>query len=249
MSNTDFETNPEQPVDPIDAAIQEIVYGDPATAAQKLKAAVNQVATERDFRLACEQETRRAMAMGNKHAEQNPDIANDPRAIESITRSLIKKQAQELANAGVSFDEWERTLGRKLTDADVVARHTACRAANYPGISKAETLLEREEEEFRAWSGRSKPSSDPGVVVRQRRAESARVRGMPEPQVDPDTGARIEPVEHLSAADVTERDSGFAPGYASDPSAERRASAFQKMQFERRALRGGSTDSLRRDTA
>jgi hypothetical protein len=242
MSDDDFENTEHQPKDPAQAFIEEVTYGDPSAAAQKLKDFVETEAAARNWRERFNYEQQSAGVVSQKAERENPDLAQDEDARALVILRLLREQAKEVAAAGVDM---VKIYGREPTAKEIADHHTALRAQRWKGASTAQQLMDREQAAVRKLLGwRAPADSDPSRTIRERRLENSRLRGLPEPQeVDSETGARIEPEQHLSAEDVTLRDAGFG---GTDPSADRRQSAFLRMQADRRRLRGGDYQSLDR---
>ena len=118
---------------------------------------------------------------------------NDVRASAAIERDLYDQQLEDLRTAGMDLDGWRDGLQRDPTPAEIAQAHKHFRAAGAK-VQSVDKLLERAEERFNEWHGRRGRNADENRsrAVLDRASSNRQQRGLPQREVDPDTGAFVE---------------------------------------------------------
>jgi hypothetical protein len=129
-------------VDPIKEASESLLYGDPDTAAEKLRTAIHFEAARlnahqaRDGRLRAAHS--KSMAALNKFMEEN-DAYKDPVVQAAGKAAMCSEQYADLVNSGfLDVAKFKEQTGRAPTEQDVFNWHLQARANDVRGIRSEE---------------------------------------------------------------------------------------------------------------
>jgi hypothetical protein len=219
---TDESTEPLSPI----AALQ---FGSD----QDALAGANQLIDQRLYQHKEAAEIARGNAVVERIRKEHPEF-QDNEAMAAAAVMTFDLLREDLTKLGVDFAEWERQLGRPVTNNDVAKRHLFHRASGHP-VKSADQFLGETVSKYQAWKrgeqNRAHGLEDMNGDTPQRVIRSATVRD------------RINGTRQLRREATLSDDYGATPVERSaEDTAEiaRRSSAVQAMQQARRAARNVS---------
>jgi hypothetical protein len=133
-------------VDPVKEASEILLYGDPDTAAEKLRTAIHFEAARlnqheaRDGRVRSEHA--RSMESLRKFNDLN-DAFRDPLIQAAGSAAMASEQYSDLVNAGfLNVEKFRETTGRNPSDHDIFQLHLEARANGVKGLRSTDKLLD-----------------------------------------------------------------------------------------------------------
>jgi hypothetical protein len=138
-------TDDNQPIDPVAHAAEQLLYGDPAAAAEHLRTAIRHEAAKqnahqmRQGRLNATHA--RSLTSLQKFLDDN-DAYRDP-VVQSAGRTVMaQEQLHDLEAAGFDRQKFREANNRDLTEQDVFNAHLEFRANGVPGVRSDDELLD-----------------------------------------------------------------------------------------------------------
>ena len=141
---TDNSTPPE--VDPFEVAAESLLYGDPATAKDRLRDAIYQGAAQMHAHQArqsvIQREHASSKAVAEQFAAENPEWAKDPMIVDAVKAGMRIAQLDDLLKAGLEFGKIAEATGRVPTQDEIFNMHRDLRAAGDPNARSPTQLFE-----------------------------------------------------------------------------------------------------------
>jgi hypothetical protein len=124
-----YTDNYDQPIDPVEAAIEATQYQDSHTAAEKLVGAFDAMHTERERRDRRPAELRRSGANIKQFERENPAFANDRVVAAAVRERVIAEQEADLERVGVlDRQKFLETYKRQPNQGEIAEAHLDWRA-------------------------------------------------------------------------------------------------------------------------
>ena len=141
--NTD--THPPE-VDPFEVAAEQLLYGDPTSAAAKLREAVFHGAAAMSAHQArqsvIQREHASSKAVAERFATENPEWAADVMVRDAVKAGMRVEQLNDLMKAGIDIGKWSESLQRVPSETDIFNAHRDLRAVGNPNVRTPEQLFE-----------------------------------------------------------------------------------------------------------
>jgi hypothetical protein len=131
--------------DPMLDVAEVLLYGDPETAATKLRTAIRSEAANLNAQQAHEGRLRAEHARSTAALKKfmvNNDAFNDPVIEGAGMTAMAIEQMRDLEQAGFSSEQFRAATGREPTTQDVFNLHLQYRANGAPGVRSSERLMD-----------------------------------------------------------------------------------------------------------
>lgn len=237
------------PIDPAEALIERIQFGEIKDAGLELKKFIGTAFEQNEAARKVQAERERSAKLLAAFEARNPDLAVDRRATDVIKGDLHHSQVDDLKRAGYAMDDW---LKAGATTQQVADLHLQARAAGNVQCRTADVLLNDAVSKFEAWSGKSRTNIPDSSRTIRSRQDAARIkRGLPvleraateSTDSDPNSPSNLTPETFTLGA--------MGQGTGEDAlvaQTHRRMNAIERMQSQRRALKGPGGNLLGKAT-
>jgi hypothetical protein len=231
--------NTEQPLDPLTEATEFLLYGDPETAATKLRTAIHaesekahQVRQRRERLVA---EHTRSMASLAKFNNNNDSFSDDPVIQGAGEAAMAIEQLRDLEGAGFDRKKAEESMGRQLKREDVFNLHLQMRADGARGMRSTDDLLkhigETLEEKFGVRMRRVNEEDNRRHAIKERINATRALRGLP-PEDRGDEAPRARSGDEPVTAETLKRDVRKGFGMEADPAVDDAITASRRKGFD-----------------